>query len=186
MNYPFILKFSSITNLSDARYAVCAWADYVGFCFEPSKQEYIEPIKAKEIAGWINGSLIVGEFGHQPIEWIKDFVAEIPCGAIQVPANYKDTQILDFNLPIILEFTNEMTNDVMEINNLIKAFICYNIDTAKVLNQKYNLPVLVELSNYNHLIQYNHQIGISLKGEFETIPGTRNHDKWNNLLEDFN
>jgi phosphoribosylanthranilate isomerase len=90
MNYPFILKFTSITNLSDARYAAGAWADFAGFCFDPSLPEYLEPQKAKEIAGWINGPLLTGEFGFQPVEWIQDFAKALSLHAVQVPANYKE------------------------------------------------------------------------------------------------
>ncbi len=187
MNYPFQLKFSAITNLSDARYAVCAWADYVGFCFDTNKPEYIEPKKAKEIAGWINGSVIVGEFGHQPIEWILDFIQEIPCGAIQIPANYTNSKILDTNMPIILEFEDgsdiETTIFNIENNANIKALICYTKEMANILVQKFNLPVLLQSKNYTDFKTLNTNIGIALKGEFETIPGTRNHDAWNSLLE---
>jgi phosphoribosylanthranilate isomerase len=49
MNYPFILKFSSISNLTDARYAAGAWSDFIGFCFDPSSDHYIEPKSAKKL-----------------------------------------------------------------------------------------------------------------------------------------
>lgn len=189
MNHNFKLKFSSITNLSDARYAACAWADFIGFCFDTNKPEYIEPQKAKEIASWINGSVIVGEFGYQPIEWITDFISAIPCGAIQIPANYTDHKIWEFSLPIIVEFKdNEIEIDAeinFENNQNIKALLCYNLETALYLTQKYNIPVLLQSSNYTHFKKLDAKIGIGLKGEMETVPGTRNHDDWNVLFESF-
>ena len=71
MNFITKVKLGSITNLSDARYAAAAGIDYLGFCFDPNHQNYIAPMKAKEIIDWITGCEIVAEFGNQSKEEIK-------------------------------------------------------------------------------------------------------------------
>ncbi|NQW43539.1 MAG: hypothetical protein HQ463_08935 [Bacteroidetes bacterium] len=182
MNYPFLLKFSSITNLSDARYAVCAWADFVGFCFDASKPEYIEPNRAKEIAGWINGSLIVGEFGHQPIEWISDFTKNIPCHALQIPSNFENLNVLDLNLPIILEIHDTINEYLIKA---AKCLLVFDKTQAEILAVQYNIPVILETTNLDELKTLHENTGIALKGEFEKVPGTRNHESWNALLEPY-
>jgi hypothetical protein len=57
------IKFGSLTNLTDARYAAAVYADWVGFCFIPGHSRYIEPIKAKEIIDWLSGPKMVAELG---------------------------------------------------------------------------------------------------------------------------
>lgn len=182
MNYPFLLKFSSVTNLSDARYAAGMWADFIGFCFDPASPDYIEPAKAKEIAGWINGPLIVGEFGNQPMEWINDFIKGIPLQALQVPARYQDLSIHDTGLPIILWVDEAVTTPLMQF---AKCLITDNPSLVEHLKNITDLPILYqakEISSIHHIEQYT---GIALKGEKETEPGTRNHDAWTALLDKF-
>jgi hypothetical protein len=182
MNYPFLLKFSSITNLSDARYAAGMWADFVGFCFDPSSPDYIEPSKAKEITGWINGPLIVGEFGQQPLEWINDFIKGIPLHAIQVPAGYEDLSIHESGLPIILWVDEAAITPLMKF---AKCLITDNPSLPDQLKLIIDLPVLFQsnAADYNQPIeQYS---GIAFKGETEMESGTRNHDAWTSLLDKF-
>jgi phosphoribosylanthranilate isomerase len=180
MNYPFILKFSSITNLSDARYAAGAWADFIGFCFDPSLPEYIEPQKAKEITGWINGPVFTGEFGQQPIEWIQDFVNALSLQAIQIPADYKDKRVLDMGLRIIARTSSSVQTEFMEKADLLLT------DDPKVytfLKSHFEQPVILSFSDA-HLKAGDYD-GIDFKGIREEKPGTRNHAMWNEILEPY-
>ncbi len=182
MNYPFLLKFSSITNLSDARYAAGMWADFIGFCFDPASSDYIEPNKAKEIAGWINGPLIVGEFSTQPVEWIRDFVIAIPLHALQVPADYADLSIVDLGLPLIL---STATGNETPLMQFAKCLITDNENVLQMLKEKTDLPILYQAKNGVSIKNIEQYSGIAFKGENETSPGVRNHEAWTALLEPF-
>lgn len=182
MNYPFLLKFSSLTNLSDARYAAGMWADFIGFCFDPSSPDYIEPNKAKEIAAWINGPLIVGEFGQQPKEWIADFVKAIPLQAIEIPANYSDVSIIDLGLPILLKTETKETTPLMAH---AKCLVCESEELMEALNKSTELTILYQPKDSGALTNIEQYAGLALKGEVETAPGTRNHDAWTELLEPY-
>ena len=72
MNFITKLKLGNITNLSDARFAAAVGIDYLGSCFDPSSENYIAPIKAKEIIDWTTGVHIVAEFGEQSPDEIRD------------------------------------------------------------------------------------------------------------------
>jgi len=182
MNYPFLLKFSAVTNLSDARYAAGMWADFIGFCFDPSSPDYLEPNKAKEIAGWINGPLVVGEFGHQPKEWIADFVKAIPLHAIQIPSNYSDVSIQDLGLPILLKTE---TAELTPLMAHAKCLVCDSKEVMAALNKSTELTILYEPKDSSTIEQIDQYAGIALKGQAETAPGTRNHDAWTVMLEPY-
>jgi phosphoribosylanthranilate isomerase len=51
-----------VTNLTDARYFSSFGVDWLGFCFDPARPEFIEPSTAAEIRGWLHGVACVGEF----------------------------------------------------------------------------------------------------------------------------
>lgn len=182
MNYPFLLKFSSVTNLSDARYAAGMWADFIGFSFDPSSPSYLEPNKAKEIAGWINGPLVVGEFGQQPKEWIMDFVKAIPLHAIQIPADYADATITEIDLPIILRVTEATESPMWKV---AKCLITADEQLVEILKKRTELPVLYEPTDVRLLKDIEAHSGIAFCGLPETSPGTRNHDEWTHLLEKY-
>lgn len=180
MNYPFILKFASVSNLSDARYAAGSWADFVGFCFDPSKPQYIEPGTAKEIAGWINGPMLTGEFGQQPLEWIKDFASALNLQAIEVPATYTDHGIYDLGLRVIVRVESEMQSDIMEKADLLLAA---DRKIYSFLKNFYLQPIILAYKE-NHLVAEDYD-GIELEGAPEDKPGTRNHALWNDILSPY-
>lgn len=180
MNYPFILKFSSITNLSDARYAAGMWADFIGFCFDPSKPEYLEPAKAKEIIGWINGPLVTGEFGNQPLEWIQDFINALGLKVVQVPASYQGGDIPSLGLKLIVHVESEEKIPIMDKADM---FVTADENIYHFLKVHYTQPVLMNLDENN--VDADKFDGIALQGGSEDKPGTRNHSLWNEILEPY-
>ncbi|MBI1223122.1 MAG: hypothetical protein GC180_11005 [Bacteroidetes bacterium] len=99
------IKFGSITNLTDARYAAAAYADWVGFCLIPGHPRYIEPLKAKEIIDWLSGPTIVAEIGSQMPELLMAALEVLMIDTVQVDspeaaAAWKDAgfQVIGENL----------------------------------------------------------------------------------------
>lgn len=178
MNYPFKLKFSEITNLSDARYASGMWADFIGFCFDPSSPAYIEPNKAKEIISWISGPAIVGEFGNQPTEWILDFISSFKLKVVQVPANYSHDLNLPKGVALIVEVNEMDSNSMLEKADVL---ITENPLVLNALKEKTSKPIIYHIKDLNEDI--GHCDGISLKGMSEEKPGTSNHSAWTDFLE---
>jgi phosphoribosylanthranilate isomerase len=179
LNYPFLLKFSSVNNLSDARYAAGAWADFLGLNFNPQNEKYIEPAKAKEILSWINGPLICGEFTNQPLEWIQDFIQAMDLKVIQIPSTYPNHAI----------FNKEGMKYILEVEDcsydanfkFADVFLTSDLDVYKELKSKTDKPVLFELSDLK--INANEFDGIALIGQEEPQPGMRNHGEWTDFLE---
>lgn len=179
MDYPFILKFSALNNLSDARYAAGMWADFTGFCFDPSDASYIEPGKAKEISSWINGPLLCGEFGTQPVEWILDFVKSLKLDAIQIPAGYPFPEIYDnANVKFIVLADNA---SIDELPSKADIFICRDNEIYKRLKIISDKPVILETEDLD--LDASLYDGIAFKGGIEDKPGTRNQLEWTAFLE---
>lgn len=174
MNRTFVLKFSSINNLSDARFAAGAWADIVGFNFDPSHPQYIEPQKAKAIMAWLIGPTIVAEFEHQPLAWIQDICTELAINTIQIPYNHQDLEGLkNLNYQLIGVFD--------QADNIPDAFemaICQNTADYSRLQEQMNT-----LLNTATEFDPERMDGVCIHGEKEDKPGTRNHEAWNTLIE---
>lgn len=178
MEYPFILKFSSISNLTDARYAAGAWADFIGFCFNPSSENYIEPKNAKEIISWINGPVVVAEFGQQPMEWISDFVKALDIKVIELPSDYADERVLDFNLKLILK----VNSNNMPLFDKADLFLVDNMDDYLNLKKMTDKPIILNVIEKQDLGQLD---GVSIQGSKEMIVGMSNHENWTAILEDY-
>lgn len=178
MNYPFILKFSSISNLTDARYAAGAWADFIGFCFDPSSDHYIEPKSAKDIISWINGPVVVAEFGNQPIEWIKDFVEALDIKVIELPSDYSDQSVLDLGVKVILR-GNDINSPLFAKADLYLVNSMEDYLTVKSVAQK---PIMLHVTEKQDLEQLD---GVSLQGNRELVVGMSSYEAWSTILEDY-
>ncbi len=180
MNYPFLLKFSNISNLSDARYAAGMWADFIGFCFDPSSPSYLEPSKAKSIISWVSGPTLVAEFGDQPIEWILDFSTQLSIQVVQIPASYKDLTIFEKGLKTIV-----MVDDKTSYPTIDKAdiLITGNMEVYQYLIDLTEKPVIFQTQSLQE--DASDFRGLSISGQVEDHPGTRNQGEWTEYLEKF-
>jgi phosphoribosylanthranilate isomerase len=72
------VKICGIINFGDARAAIEAGADLLGFNFYPKSPRYIAPEKAREIAAQIRsggqGPLLVGVFVNSPLEEVRSIL----------------------------------------------------------------------------------------------------------------
>lgn len=178
MNYPFLIKFSQISNLSDARYAAGMWADFIGFSFDPGSTGFLDPNKATEIKSWVNGPAIVAEFGHQPPEWIVDICTKLNIGIIEIPQAYTYPEILDKGYKIIVRMETAQMNALCESADL---FITSKADIQKQLAAHTDKAILLEIDNYED--DFSDLTGIALIGHQELKPGTSNQSEWTELLE---
>lgn len=178
MNYTFILKFSSIQNLSDARYAAGMWADYTGFCFNPDSQDYIEQGKAREIMSWLSGPCLTGEFGHQPPEWIHDFIQNFKLGAIEIPADYPYPTESFSNVRLFVRVSDSMQNKLFAKADWLIADTQAVAESLKTMNW----PVMVYANTLESLEGLE---AVCFKCGREEKPGTSNQTAWTGLLEKY-
>jgi phosphoribosylanthranilate isomerase len=81
----FIVKICGITNEEDARAAVEAGANALGFNFYPKSPRYIAPCRARQIAAAVSGAFLrVGIFVSPGEEEVKEAAAEVPLDVLQL------------------------------------------------------------------------------------------------------
>ncbi|MBC6612892.1 hypothetical protein H8B15_18360 [Hymenobacter sp. BT507] len=71
-----------INNLSDARYCAGMGADGLIFTLDPTLPGAVTPTLMGELAGWVAGVKLLGEFDAQPVSEINRLVEE--CGLQEV------------------------------------------------------------------------------------------------------
>lgn len=96
-----LLKAGNIQNLTEARYFSSKAVDLMGFNFNAEKADSIAPIQAQQIIAWLEGPEIVGEFGNDKIEKIKEIATVLNLKKIQIPVA-RASEFADTDLELIL------------------------------------------------------------------------------------
>lgn len=197
MSFLCNIKYSNVTNLSDARYAAAVGMNYIGFCFDATNPNYITPIKAKEISDWLTGSFIVAEFGDQPLNDINDISELLQVDVIELENRLLPDEVATLEKPVIKKInTQEFSFDqlITELNayqNVCDAFHLYassNSFSDTELKQLcsnfkiiWGLPYTME--GVITLIHTYQPFAISINGGEEEVIGMKDFDDINDLIE---
>lgn len=95
-----LIKASTITNLTDARYFAAKAVDFLGFNLEEGTEGYLDPIFMKAIREWVEGPKIVGEFGKTPAATVLEAARFFELDTVQVGQSDDLNQLQ--NLEVIL------------------------------------------------------------------------------------
>jgi phosphoribosylanthranilate isomerase len=87
---------SSVTNLSDARYASGMGVDYIGFAINPDNERYVTAESAQMIKGWLSGVRIIGEIDSFPV----NNMAAYPLDFVQTN---NPALVDDFDNPVLFQ-----------------------------------------------------------------------------------
>lgn len=198
MSFLTKLKLGNVTNLSDARYAAAVGIEYIGFCFDPGSENYIVPIKAKEIIDWITGSNIVAEFGDQHFDEIKDISELLGVDIIELNNSLLPDELPAFEKPVIKKtdvsrFSQEqLQKELAAYHPYCDAFHLYasgqnNIPAEKLVEicSSYNIiwGFAVENREVMNIIGHYKPFGINVSGGVEEKTGIKDFDELNELVE---
>ena len=193
------VKIGRITNLSDARYGAGMGVDFLGFCFSSDSEEYIEPDEFKEIAGWVSGPQLVGEFINEQATTIYNLAKELKLEIVQVEQVHTANE-LSSKLKVIYRLNLETLSDKDEITvclqNLTPTVEYVLIDSEKIPNQN-QLKAIEALSSQFKILRgfdLNDEsisdeldksavTGISLNGSQEIKAGFKDYDELADILE---
>jgi phosphoribosylanthranilate isomerase len=199
MSFLSNIKLGNITNLSDARFGAAAGATYIGFCFDPENENYITPLKAKEIIDWVTGSLVVAEFGNQRLDEIKDISDLLNIDVVEVDNKLLPDELLRLGKPIIKKIdvsefdTTSLQTEIDAYKNVADAFHLYSTQTTehidtnqlqslcKEVNIMYGLTI--NLDNVLTIIESFNPFAINVSGGQEEKAGIKDFDELNELLE---
>ncbi len=201
MSSPIFIKAGSINNLSDARYFAAFGVAWMGFCLDPESKHFIAPAKAKEIAGWLSGPKIIGEFGGQRIAYIQQIISDLKLSLIQVNADFiEKANLKELNTPVIVKVRDVSFNALEELitnwqgvadifllgfGEKLWSDIKPNQKLLKKICQanKIILEMNFQPETVNEVIQQLNPYGINLAGGEEEQPGIKDFDDIEVLLE---
>ncbi len=179
MNYPFLLKFSKITNLTEARIASGYFADFISFDCSPDSEYYVEPSKINEIMHWVVGPNLALNFTQQPLNWILDYIEKFKPKFIELPIERLREDLSLINAEIIWKI-NEFDETLI---NLCKYFESEKLEVCKKF---YDFNSICFFANINNFKVENLSIsGLTLFGEKETEIGKSEKEGWNDVLESY-
>lgn len=156
-----LIKFNNIKDLSDARYAAAAMAEWIGFSVGELPIQQVQ-----EIIGWCTGPKITLEVSTpETLETVQSWCTLLPVEAIECAQN--DYNFWKQNLSAEYQFI------VQTSANESIAMGDPHVTISKVD------PAVQSASNIKAL----HFEAISLDCEKEMVVGMKNYDLWNDLLE---
>lgn len=110
------IKASRITNLTDARYFAAWEVSWLGFCLDPNAADFIPPMNVKAIKEWVEGPVIIGEFGNQPSTEIVTSIESLGLKGLQL-ASTTQVQSLshEVQVPILLNLAVDQLTQLGDI-----------------------------------------------------------------------
>ena len=203
INAEFILKASSITNLSDARYFASYGINMIGFCFDPQSANFMNPFRVKEITGWIEGPKIVGEFKNLSVEAINETIISQNLHYAQINlADISPEHATINSVPLIVEIAVVVETNFNEVAiQLEKIFrngdlVLLNLTALSSLNENTlndfvknicrRYPTLLDYNfsseNISSMVQQFNPAGICLHGSHEEKIGTKSFEALDALM----
>ncbi|GAB3866533.1 hypothetical protein GCM10028824_07250 [Hymenobacter segetis] len=103
------LLIRGINNLSDARYCAGMGADKLTFILDPSLPGHLDTKSVKELAGWIAGVELIGEFDHLSAHEINAISAECSLDAVLLRTPRTDEELAEIAPPVYIELAANST-----------------------------------------------------------------------------
>ena len=203
MSLKTLVAVNDINNLSDARYCAGMGVDIIGFCLSEGKPGSMSPTAVKEIAGWVSGVKIAGEFLDEPAEIINELIEVCGLHMVQLNEPYLLDDITRIQVPVIQKVIINKDTDESELlgflqlyQNSVRYFLITSNDFTAI--DETNTPLLIDLAqqfpillgfgihkeNILEVIAKVNMAGIGLKGGNEIKPGLKSFDELSLILEE--
>lgn len=206
-----IVKASSITNLTDARYFSAWEVKWLGYCLDPGAVDFISPDKVSAFREWVDGVETVGEFGEQPLAHIAQTAVDLKLDAIQLSHPLPAEWLPDLpELPIIQELvlshdvsTESLRAQLMAYGPYVSYFLLdftrKGLLWEEIQEERSALPVGLLRSfcsdfpilltfdwtpeNLEEILFHAAPSGITLKGGAEERVGVKSFEEMDRLFE---
>lgn len=99
------LLIRGINNLSDARYCAGMGADKITFVLDPALPGYLDTKTVKELAGWVAGVELIGEFDQLSAHEINALSAECGLDAVLLRSHRSAAALAEIAPPAYLDLT---------------------------------------------------------------------------------
>ncbi len=101
------LLIRGINNLSDARYCAGMGADKLTFILDPALPGHLDTKAVKELAGWIAGVELIGEFDQLSSFEINAIAAECALDAVLLRTPRTTEELAEIAPPVYIELSLE-------------------------------------------------------------------------------
>lgn len=101
------LLIRGINNLSDARYCAGMGADKLTFVLDPAVSGHLNPQTVRELAGWIAGVELIGEFDELSAPEINALAAECGLDAVLLRTMRTAEDLAEIAPPVYVELPYE-------------------------------------------------------------------------------
>jgi len=190
------IKICGITSVEDARAAVEAGADAIGFIFVPDTPRYIELDVAHEIAREVPETVKrVGVFVSEGAETINRLVRAVPLDVVQLHGDESPEAAYRLDVPVfkVVRVSGEIDGEQLKAYNA-RAYVLDTFvegahgGTGKTFDWDLALPVIeaglpVLLSggltpdNVAEAVRRTRPFGLDVSSGVEAGPGRKDHDK---------
>jgi phosphoribosylanthranilate isomerase len=188
-----IVKAGKISNLTDARYFAAESVQYLGFNLEEGTKGYLDPIYMRAIREWVQGPIIVGEFGHTPLHIVKEAADFLSLEALQIrlPGHPEDIALFG-ERPLILEtdFDFLALHGLAEWQTRATTFLVHvpaEACSASHLMPYVSLPIIWSLDAPSNqiisLLDHTSIYGMELVGGEEELVGVKSFDELNEIFD---
>lgn len=189
-----VVKVSSITNLSDARYCAGMGVDMLGFDINPESKDYINPLKFQEITGWVAGVKHVGEVHGLSEEAIRSQLVQYELDCLEISDLSLLPALQQANLTFIVKALatqdlNEILETCQQYASVDYVFLELNqpLSERKIEHLAPNASLLlgyeINPQNAQELLALGGVKGFVLKGSQEIKPGFKDYDELADILE---
>ncbi|MCC2544871.1 hypothetical protein LJY25_00310 [Hymenobacter sp. BT175] len=188
-----------INNLSDARYCAGMGADGLIFTLDPNLPGAVTPATVKELAGWVAGVRLLGEFDALPLAEVEALAAE--CGVQELLLRRAPTRPVPgpvlLGLPLVPLLTGQLPDSLAaQFAPLLPEGLAAVVEvpareltTAEQARLKAvgtHLPLWlsgITPDNVRPLLEAVCPAGIILDGGYEIKPGLRDFDTMEAIFE---
>ena len=193
------VKICGITRLEDARFASGALVDFLGFIFVKDSPRYIDPERAKEIIGWVEGPQTVGVFANEKPSIINAIALESGIHLVQLHGDETPEDCFNINLPVIKAFRVKPEDTVETVLAMIEPYseVCeyflldtYTKEALGGTGKAFNWNIVAQVSeDYPILVAggINHEnvreavltarpFGVDISSGVEEKPGIKDFD----------
>jgi phosphoribosylanthranilate isomerase len=96
------VKICGITRAEDAKAAVAAGANAIGFVFWPKSPRFIDPYRARDLRALLPPFVTpVGVFVNQPEEYVRGVASLVKLGAVQLHGDEEPAYVGRMTTPVI-------------------------------------------------------------------------------------
>jgi phosphoribosylanthranilate isomerase len=194
------VKICGITRLEDARAAVKAGANALGFVFWPESRRFIDPYRARAIVSMLPPFVAaVGVFVNQPAEYVSSVASLVRLGAVQLHGDETVPYSADLGRAVIkavavgeqapaVDLWPSHVTLLLDVHDPVRRggtgrLVDWSAAAAIAATRRVILAGGLEPGNVAEAIDRVRPFGIDVSSGVERSPGVKDHERIEALFE---